>query len=452
MYRNLRKSLTRTTATALIAGLLVSTTTLSGALAAPGVDTPNKSEEPYDIVILGDSLAVGYELGFTEKSIPYGFGEHVYEQALFNGYRAEYSNYGILGLRSDGLNNWISAASTGKSVTDADIQPNIPDPRVKTIVAKTKQLEADLKEAELILLSIGANDFLQLVGMMNLNTEFSGLPQTKQDELKSTLATLLDTFSIELEETLTAIHKLQPNAEVVISNQYLPIPSLILKEKVTYLIPDSTALFLLDVQDQLLKKLEGVIAKLTSKGLTIKIADSATGIEKNVMTNTSIGAKDSEGNSKPDSHPTAAGYAVMGKAYTEALWGDYKTVQPRKSNVPISVVVEGKEIITTYSPIIKKGRTFIAIADITDALGATRSWNGSTNTATIKLGGRTVEITIGAKTIKVNGESLPLNAEPAYLQQFTGEKKTYVPLAALSEGLGLQVTYRDTIKTAFINN
>lgn len=448
MYSKLRKTLSRAAATAVIASLLAaaasapSMTTSVNATSSPSKSAASGNNE-YDIVVLGDSLAAGYQLGFTEQSVPYGYAEHVYEQALFQGLRTKYSNYGLIGLRSEGLSKWLSAAAAGQPVSEGDIQANLPDPRAEAIFAKTAQLEKDISDAELILISIGGNDFLQLLNKLDLNASFDSLPEQTREELKSELATLLESYEIQLDKALSIIQKLQPNAQIVISNQYLPIPFLKVKDQITYYIPEATARFLVDGQTKLLQKLESVLSDYSDNGLQLKIANAAAAIESSVLTYTSINDK--------DIHPTKSGYMELGKAFAEQVWGAYKTVKKRPANVPISIVVGGKEINTDFAPVIKNNRTFLALRDVTDALGAELQWDGSTSTATISLEDRVVAITIGSKTIVVNGKKQPLNAEPAYLQPIAGESKTYVPLAALSDGLGFQVVYRETIKTAFIN-
>ncbi|MFF2885373.1 stalk domain-containing protein [Paenibacillus sp. NPDC057967] len=447
MYSKLRNMWSRAAIAAVVAGCLASAMTASAAQ-APAAGTA--TSDTYDIVVLGDSLAAGYELGFTESSVPYGYAEHVYEQALFQGLRAEYTNYGIIGLRSEGLSKWLDAAAKGQAVKEADIQAGLIDPRAAAMFGKTPQLAQDLKDAELVLLTIGGNDFLWMLNDLGVETAFNQLPADKQDLLKSQLDALLESFEKQLKASLDTIQKLQPNAEIMIANQYLPIYIQIRDQK-TYFVPDSTAKFLTDGQTRLLERLQTVVAEYSKQGLNVKIADASSAIEKDALKFTSIRATDEKGNPKPDIHPTAAGYTELGKTFSEPLWGAYKTVKPRKSNVPISIVVGGKEVITDYAPVIKKGRTFLSLRDVTDALGAELQWNAATSTATITLEDRTVAITVGADTISINGKSEPLNAEPAYLQQFSGEKKTYVPLAALSDGLGFQVVYRETLKTAFIN-
>ncbi|MEK3882839.1 stalk domain-containing protein [Paenibacillus sp. PL2-23] len=435
MHSKLRK-----TAAATLAALMLT----QGAFLS-AAETGANAASTYDIVVLGDSLAAGYEHGFTETSVPYGYAEHMYEQALFHGLRAEYDNYGLIGLTSEGLSKWLRSASAGKAASTASIQPGLYDPRADDIFKRTSELKADIQQAELVLITIGGNDFLSLIKGLQSGDNFADydkLSAPEQAALQSQLDGLLSGFEAQLSAALADIRKLQPGAEIVIANQYLPIPFAKIRNEVVYYVPPGTAEFLLDGQRRLLAALESV-----AEPLSIKIADAAAAIESNVLIYTNVGKKGSE----RDIHPTRDGYKAIGKAFAEAVFGEYRTVSKKPASVPISVVVKGKELQTVYTPRIKNGRTFVAIADITDAIGAARSWNAKTNTATITLKDRTVELTIGAKTIKINGKTVPLNAEPAYFEQFPGEKKTYVPLAALSEGLGLQVRYREILDTAFIN-
>ena len=89
--------------------------------------------------------------------------------------------------------------------------------------------------------------------------------------------------------------------------------------------------------------------------------------------------------------------------------------------------------------------------DVATALHATLNWDNKTRTATIASGGKKVAFTIGANTMKVDGQTVPLET-PAYLQQSGANAYTYLPLAALSRGLGYQVEYRKPIATVFINS
>lgn len=116
----------------------------------------------------------------------------------------------------------------------------------------------------------------------------------------------------------------------------------------------------------------------------------------------------------------------------------------------MSIVVKGKELNTPNKPILKNGQNFLALKDILNAVGADGKWDNKTSSATVIYGGRTVVITIGSKTIKVNGADVAIDT-PAFLHKVGKEDKTYLPLAALATGLGFDVNYSSKLRTAFIN-
>lgn len=120
------------------------------------------------------------------------------------------------------------------------------------------------------------------------------------------------------------------------------------------------------------------------------------------------------------------------------------------ASAPMSIVVNGTTLNTPNKPILKNGQNFLALKDILNAVGATGKWDNKTSSATIIYGGRTVVITIGSKTIKVNGTDVAIDT-PAFLQKVGKEDKTYLPLAALAAGLGFDVNYSSKLRTAFIN-
>jgi lysophospholipase L1-like esterase len=392
--------------------------------------------ETYDIVAVGDSITAGYEYGFTEQSVPYGFVEHLYEQALFNGLSARYTNYGVLGLRTAGLKRWIGAVVQGATVKSSDIQKNLPDPRADRIFAETKQLRAALGKADLIVMTIGGNDMYAVLAKLEEGAA--------QAEAAVVLDNALNIYETELEAALRLMLTLQPNAQIVVADQYMPIPPPVKIGALTFpLYPEADRLFLMDSLKQQRKRLDEIIARLTNDGFKVKAANVANAFTGNELRFTSV----AEG----DIHPSREGYAAMGKAFTKVIWGTYRTVTPRENGVPVSIVVMGKEILSNNKPVLVQNRVFVPLRDITDAMGATIKWHAASQTAAILLKGHTVDISVGASTIRTNGVPEQLNAQPAFLQQIGTSKKLYVPLAALSDGLHFQVAYRDTLKTVFIN-
>lgn len=97
-------------------------------------------------------------------------------------------------------------------------------------------------------------------------------------------------------------------------------------------------------------------------------------------------------------------------------------------------------------PISKGGRTLVPINPIVTALGGSSSWNGRTREATFTLGESEVVVPIGSKTITVNGRGRKAGAAARVLHG-----RTYAPLRAVMEGLGLWVGYEPTYKLVVVS-
>ncbi|MBD3921530.1 copper amine oxidase [Paenibacillus sp. PR3] len=423
-----------TTASALAAALIFGGTSLphsSNIVEAQTVTTSSavsaQAVDDYHIVAVGDSLTVGYINGMEKEAnpVPYGYVERVYEQALFHGLRASVSHYGILGLTTEGLQHYIEAAEKGEAVKAVDLPfGTSKDPRIDQLAAATPQLFADLEAADLVTITTGSNDFL---------TVFDKL---KDGTGAAAVAEMLPIFEQQLEASLRAVIGINPKAEIVVSDLYNPAPHNKL------LISEEAYQALAQASQDVRSRIENVAKKLTDEGFNVRVAHVGDPFLGHELEYTTV--------AKGDFHPNAKGYTSMGKSFSQAIWGDYREVAPRAADVPISVVVAGKELQTANKPVLKNNKTYVPMRDITDAMGALLKWDGKTQTATVTFGDRVVAITIGAKTMVINGTTVALDT-PAYLQKVGKETKTYLPLAALSDGLGFQVIYRGTLKTAFIN-
>ncbi|SFE11952.1 Lysophospholipase L1 [Paenibacillus catalpae] len=420
-------------ACAILAFIILTVSAWGGSSRAAASGEP----EPYQIVALGDSLTAGYEHGYTEKSIPYGYVEQVYEQALFHGLRAEYVNYGIIGLKAEGLNLLLQAVSGGRSVKPDDIQKNLQDPRKDNLVGQTAQMAKSIQSADLIVLTIGGNDLIPVMSKLD-----SG---ATAEEVTTYIQTVLDQYEKDLEASIRTIAALNPEAQLVISDQYLPVPAPVKFGSATIeLYPEAKRKLLLDGVTKLRSKLDQVSTRVSKDGIKLQIADVSSLFVGHELEFTSI----AEG----DIHPNHKGYAAMGRAFANTIWGDYRTVRPRLANVQMSVVVDGKELPAgSAPPVLRSNRSFVAMRDITDALGAKLGWNNAAQSATVTYNSHKVIFTIGSAYVTIDGKKVKLTTPPAFLLKSGKETKTYLPLAALSEALGLQVTYRSTMQTAFIN-
>ncbi|MDQ8733021.1 stalk domain-containing protein [Paenibacillus sp. LHD-38] len=442
LYSKLRKVSFRVLASVIISSLMVNAftsflpSTRSSSIHAASQTSKATDTKTYHIVAIGDSVTAGYEHGFTEHAVPYGFVEHVYEQALFHGLRSDYLNYGLLGLRTAGLKRWMDAVVNGVTVKSSDIQSSLPDPRADRIFAESKLLRSALGNADLILMTIGGNDMYAVLEKLE---EGAG-----QAEATAVLNKALDIYETELEASLRLILSLQPKAKIVVADQYLPIPKPVrIGAFVFPLYPEADRLFLEESVKKQRERLNEIVGRLTKEGEQVKIANAASAFIDNELAYTSI--------ADGDIHPSKAGYAAMGKAFAKAIWGDYRAVKPKEDGELVSIVLNGKEMISTNKPLLVQNRTYVPLRSIAEAMGATILWNAASRTATVKLENSTVDITVGSDIVRVNGDPKPLLAPPAFVHTAGKARILYVPLSALSEGLQFQVVFRETLKTVFIN-
>ncbi len=375
-------------------------TSTSSAAASTAAEAPST----YRIVGIGDSLTAGYEPGMNATSVPYGFVERIYEQALFRG-RAAYSNYGILGLKLDGLQRWLKAAENGAAITPDEIQPSLPDPRAAQIAAQTVKLQNELKQADLVVISIGGNDFRGLLAQVPLGRTISD-GWLKQE---------LERYEASLEASVRSIITLQPKAQIVISDQYSPVPDMPLVLAVMGL-NDKDGMtdnyhYLLDAAKQLKERLKQLTARLAKEGYQVKGAYSSDSFIGKENSATHVIEK--------DIHPTQKGYIYMAEAFTNAIWGKTLAVT---QDAEISIVVDGKELINENKPVLKLGRTYVAFRDIAEAMKAKTQWDNKTSTVTITYGGNVVAIKIGETAMTVNGTRVAIDS-PAFLHKVGKEQK-----------------------------
>ncbi|PZD95509.1 copper amine oxidase [Paenibacillus sambharensis] len=394
-----------------------------------------QEDQAFRIVALGDSLTVGYEFGMEHQAnpIPYGYVERVYEQALFQGFRTEVANYGILGLKTAGLERLVSAAAESRPLTGAEVQTGLPDPRGSDkVAASAAEIRDQLQQADLVILTIGSNDFSPMIELIK-----SG---KSREETDAWINSMLSEFDLSFSAALSSILAINPKAQVVAADLYSPLPNNKLLG-----VQESDYRYVQEVSAKFRDKLNELSGRYTADGYRVKPAYVGESFINNETKYTTIVASKGK-----DIHPTQSGYTAMGEAFAKAVWGEVRSAAPRAADNPISVVVGGKEVITPFKPIVKNGRSYLVLRDIADAMGAETSWDASSKTAAIKLGSRQVALTIGSNQMLVDGKPVTIDSPP-FLQRSGKEQKTYVPLAVLADGLGYQVVYRAPIKTAFIN-
>ena len=112
----------------------------------------------------------------------------------------------------------------------------------------------------------------------------------------------------------------------------------------------------------------------------------------------------------------------------------------------ITIKIDGATVSSDTAPVVISGTTLVPVRVITEYLGADVSWNGTTRQATFKTSAYTVVFTIDSASYTVNGvkKTLPIAARII-------NRRTMIPLRALSEAIGADVEYNATTHTAFVN-
>ena len=111
---------------------------------------------------------------------------------------------------------------------------------------------------------------------------------------------------------------------------------------------------------------------------------------------------------------------------------------------------EGKTIITKSAEELgalnKNDRLLIPLRDVAELTGCRVEWDGNTKTACAKKGKNTVKFLINSNEYYVNDKVYELDI-PAEIY----DSKTYVPLRAVSEGLGVSIEYDSDNKTVTLS-
>jgi len=420
----------------MLAGMLILASSAQSALAADSSALPAGSvtsslpvqkdalavTKEFRLITLGDSITVGYEPNL--KELPYGYVERLQEQGLLHG-RTQVDNYGIAGLKSSGLKNFVDAIKEGKALTSEAIQPSLPDPRAAQVGSNIAAIRESVAEANLIAITIGGNDVSELLGSAD---------KLSDAELEAKVKELLSSYTANVSAVINDIHEINPNAKIVIADQYQPMPEVAGK-----------ALYakLMEASQGFTATIDGIATEFAAKGIDVKVAHVAKEFIGGEGTMTHM-IKDR------DFHPNQFGYEAIAKVFAETIWGDYTKLTAPAAGQPMNIIVSGKTLDTPYKPIIRNGKNFVAIQDIVNAVGATTVWDNKTSTATITYGDRKVAVKIGATAVQVNGASVAVDT-PAFLNKVGTESKTYVPLAMVAEGLGFDVQYVAKLKTVFVN-
>jgi len=111
--------------------------------------------------------------------------------------------------------------------------------------------------------------------------------------------------------------------------------------------------------------------------------------------------------------------------------------------------VDGQTLNMDTAPVVREGRTMLPIKYVADALGATLTWDGSTQKVTIEKGDKTIELWIGRNTARVNGAEQMIDPANPNVRPFLAPPgRTMLPLRFISENLGCTVEWNAQLQEA----
>ena len=97
-------------------------------------------------------------------------------------------------------------------------------------------------------------------------------------------------------------------------------------------------------------------------------------------------------------------------------------------------------------PVIVAGRTLVPIRAVIEAFGGSVAWEPSTRKVTVTLGNDSLDLWIDKPQASLNGIALAIDsANPAVVPVITNGR-TMLPLRFVSESVGIDVQYTDTMK------
>lgn len=123
-------------------------------------------------------------------------------------------------------------------------------------------------------------------------------------------------------------------------------------------------------------------------------------------------------------------------------------VMPVYADAPTAVKIFIDGVEKQFSPpaMLIEDRTMVPLRGIFEDLGATVSWDGETQTASVQKGNLSVSLGLGRNTAEINGVRQTLDVAPVLI-----EDRTLVPLRVISEALSCEVIWDGGAHAVHIN-
>jgi len=108
-------------------------------------------------------------------------------------------------------------------------------------------------------------------------------------------------------------------------------------------------------------------------------------------------------------------------------------------------LIDGEKVNLDVSPILNNNRTMVPVRFIGEAFGAEFAWDAEARKVTYTLDDVVIEVFIGKKTARLNGQAITLDAEPVIING-----RTLVPLRFVGQYMGATFEWDGATQTATI--
>lgn len=112
-----------------------------------------------------------------------------------------------------------------------------------------------------------------------------------------------------------------------------------------------------------------------------------------------------------------------------------------------SILLDGLPLTFPVPPAIVDGRTLVPFRVLAEALGTEVFWHQETRTVEARGNGTEVRLTIGSKTMWVNGQPKELDVPPMLMQE-----RTLIPLRAFGTAFGAQVDWNSDTRAVLVKS
>ena len=109
-------------------------------------------------------------------------------------------------------------------------------------------------------------------------------------------------------------------------------------------------------------------------------------------------------------------------------------------------MLSGSRLISDVPPVEMNGRTLVPLRAVSETLGAQILWDSNSKVVTATLGNTTVKVPIGSNIIYKNNEAVTIDVCAKIINDHT-----FVPIRAISEAFGCNISWNGENRTIGIN-